>query len=68
VDLGKKPRAQLVMQPQRRRDCSLQLGRTAAALSRRARAAPPASRLAALTGRRRPGAGLAVQARVEAHR
>jgi hypothetical protein len=38
VDTWKKPRTQLVMQ--QRRDCSLQLGRTAAALSRWARAAP----------------------------
>ena len=40
VDLGKEPRAQFVAQPRRRRACSHQLGRTAAALKRRACRAP----------------------------
>ena len=41
VDAGKEQGAELVMQLRRRRACSQQLGRTAAALSKRARAAPP---------------------------
>ena len=40
MDVGKKPGAQLVVQSRRRRACSQQLGRPAAAPSRRARAAP----------------------------
>ena len=39
--LWKKPRAQFVVQPRRRRACAQQSGRTAAASSRRARAKPP---------------------------